>query len=73
VLGLASNGVHSNGYSLVRRILAQPGVKLSAKIGGRALKDAILTPTRIYVKPVLQLMKKKKTNYLMSKTVILIV
>jgi phosphoribosylformylglycinamidine cyclo-ligase len=58
VLGLASNGVHSNGYSLVRRILAQPGVKLSAKIGGRALKDAILAPTRIYVKPVLQLMKK---------------
>jgi len=58
VLGLASNGVHSNGYSLVRRILAQPGVKLSAKIGGRALKDVILAPTRIYVKPVLQLMKK---------------
>ncbi|MFN9491162.1 MAG: phosphoribosylformylglycinamidine cyclo-ligase [Betaproteobacteria bacterium] len=58
VLGLASNGVHSNGYSLVRRILAQPGVKLSAKIGGRALKDAVLAPTRIYVKPVLQLMKK---------------
>ena len=58
VLGLASNGVHSNGYSLVRRILAQPGVKLTSKIGGRALKDAILAPTRIYVKPVLQLMKK---------------
>lgn len=58
VLGLASNGVHSNGYSLVRRILAQPGVRLSSKIGGRALKDAILAPTRIYVKPVLQLMKK---------------
>jgi phosphoribosylformylglycinamidine cyclo-ligase len=58
VLGLASNGAHSNGYSLIRRILAQPGVKLSAKVGGRALKDAILAPTRIYVKPVLQLMKK---------------
>jgi phosphoribosylformylglycinamidine cyclo-ligase len=58
VLGLASNGAHSNGYSLVRRILARPGAKLPAKIGGRALKDAILAPTRIYVKPVLQLMKK---------------
>jgi phosphoribosylformylglycinamidine cyclo-ligase len=58
VLGLASNGAHSNGYSLIRRILDQPGVKLSAKVGGRALKDAILAPTRIYVKPVLQLMKK---------------
>ncbi|MBY0267423.1 MAG: phosphoribosylformylglycinamidine cyclo-ligase [Burkholderiales bacterium] len=62
VLGLASNGIHSNGYSLVRRILAQPGVKLSAKIGGRALKDAVLAPTRIYVKPVLQLMKKIKVK-----------
>ncbi len=58
VLGLASNGVHSNGYSLVRRMLDQPGVKLPAKIGGRTLKDAILAPTRIYVKPVLQLMKE---------------
>jgi phosphoribosylformylglycinamidine cyclo-ligase len=58
VLGLASNGAHSNGYSLIRRIIAHRGVSLSAKVGGRALKDAILAPTRIYVKPVLQLMKK---------------
>jgi len=58
VLGLASNGAHSNGYSLIRRIIARRGVSLSAKVGGRALKDAILAPTRIYVKPVLQLMKK---------------
>jgi phosphoribosylformylglycinamidine cyclo-ligase len=58
VLGLASNGAHSNGYSLIRRILARPGVKLSANIGGRTLQDAVLAPTRIYVRPVLQLMKK---------------
>ena len=57
ILGLASNGAHSNGYSLIRKIIAQRGVKLSAKVGGRTLKDAILAPTRIYVKPLLQLMK----------------
>ena len=58
ILGLGSNGAHSNGYSLIRKIIAQRGVKLSAKVGGRALKDLILAPTRIYVKPLLQLMKR---------------
>ncbi len=58
ILGLASNGAHSNGYSLIRKIIAQRGIKLSAKIGGRALKDLILAPTRIYVKPLLKLMKQ---------------
>ncbi len=62
ILGLASNGAHSNGYSLVRRILARPGVRLSAKVGGRTLKDLILAPTRIYVKPVLKLMKQVKVK-----------
>ncbi|MBY0268401.1 MAG: phosphoribosylformylglycinamidine cyclo-ligase [Burkholderiales bacterium] len=58
ILGLGSNGAHSNGYSLIRKIIAQRGVKLSAKVGGRALKDLILAPTRIYVKPLLKLMKQ---------------
>ena len=58
ILGLGSNGAHSNGYSLIRKIIAQRSVKLSAKVGGRALKDLILAPTRIYVKPLLQLMKR---------------
>ncbi len=58
ILGLGSNGAHSNGYSLIRKIIAQRGIKLSAKVGGRALKDLILAPTRIYVKPLLQLMKR---------------
>lgn len=58
ILGLASNGAHSNGYSLIRKIIAGRGARLPAKIGGRGSKDAILAPTRIYVKPLLQLMKK---------------
>jgi phosphoribosylformylglycinamidine cyclo-ligase len=55
VLGLASDGAHSNGYSLIRRIVAERNVNLDSKLGDRSLADLILAPTRIYVKPVLQL------------------
>lgn len=55
LIGLASSGFHSNGYSLVRKIMADHGLDLNRTYDdvGQSLIDALLTPTRIYVKPVL--------------------
>jgi phosphoribosylformylglycinamidine cyclo-ligase len=58
VLGLGSSGPHSNGYSLVRKIVEVTGADLSADFNGRPLGEVLLEPTRIYVKPLLALMKQ---------------
>jgi phosphoribosylformylglycinamidine cyclo-ligase len=59
LVGVASSGVHANGYSLVRKVVAHAGVPLAAEApfaSGQTLGEALLTPTRLYVKPALAAM-----------------
>lgn len=59
ILGLPSTGVHSNGYSLVRTIVKQQGLSWDEPmLWGETLGETLLTPTRLYVKPVLPLIQK---------------
>ncbi len=57
LIGLASSGPHSNGYSLIRKIIEVTGADLNEEVDGQPLADALLAPTRIYVKPVLKLIE----------------
>jgi len=56
IIGLASSGPHSNGYSLIRRLLATSGATAATRLDGAPLYDLLLAPTRIYVKSVLALL-----------------
>lgn len=65
LIGLSSSGIHSNGYSLVRKIVFEKGqLDLNQKYEGldRTLGEELLTPTKIYVKPILEVLKKYDIN-----------
>jgi phosphoribosylformylglycinamidine cyclo-ligase len=57
IIGLASSGPHANGFSLIRKLLTHAGATAATMLEGRELFERLLTPTRIYVKPLLALMR----------------
>jgi len=58
LIGIASQGIHANGYSLVRKILAVTQIPLETELDGQPLADQLLTPTRIYVKTIRALIER---------------
>ncbi|WP_445144418.1 phosphoribosylformylglycinamidine cyclo-ligase [Dyella sp. Tek66A03] len=62
ILGVAASGPHSNGYSLIRKILERAGSPLDLDLGGVSLADALMAPTTIYVKPLLDLLKNQSVH-----------
>jgi phosphoribosylformylglycinamidine cyclo-ligase len=68
IIGMRSSGLHSNGYSLARKIVEASRMKYSDKFGDKTLGEVLIEPTRIYVKQILNLIKKVEVHGLSHMT-----
>ncbi|MHC4990742.1 MAG: phosphoribosylformylglycinamidine cyclo-ligase, partial [Planctomycetota bacterium] len=69
IIGLASDGVHSNGYTLVRAIVGDRGLDLNGPMpggDGRTLGEELLTPTRIYARPIVRVLRNYRVKHVVS-------
>jgi len=62
IIGIGSSGPHSNGYSLIRKIVQRAGSPFDLDLGGVRLADALMAPTTIYVKPILELLRQQPVH-----------
>ncbi|MBT8142153.1 MAG: phosphoribosylformylglycinamidine cyclo-ligase [Gammaproteobacteria bacterium] len=68
LIGLASSGIHSNGYSLVRKVLEHSGMDFETDLDGKSLIDHLMHPTRIYVKSILDVLQNHSINAMVHVT-----
>ena len=69
IIGLQSSGIHSNGYTLVRKVIAGAGLAWDEPFGGRTLGEEVLEPTTIYVRAVMDLIKAVEVKAMANNTV----